>query len=79
MVLAVNTGDDKSTIESYWKASDYTFTAVRQSEGAVSRAFGVKAYPTNYVIGPDGKVLFRSVGYDQSKIARALESTKKKD
>ena len=73
--LAVNRGDSKEQIASWWSEAGFRLKAVRQDGGAVSEAFGVRAYPTNYVIGPDGKVLYRGVGYDENAIRNALEST----
>jgi len=73
--LAVNLGDSKDVIESYWKESEFSLRPVQQEGGSVSQAFGVRAYPTNYVIGPDGRILYRGVGYHEAKIRRALEST----
>ena len=76
--LAINRGDDKEEIEYWWTNSEFTLQAVRQDDEDVSEAFGVKAYPTNYVVGPDGRVIYRGVGYDQeaqAKIRLALDST----
>jgi len=73
--LCVNIGDEKSVIEKWWSDDGFTLRAARQKGGEVSEAFGVKAYPTNYVLGPDGKVLFRGVGYDEPAIRAALAST----
>ena len=72
--LCVDLGDEKSVIEKYWKEKGFTMRAVRQHESAVSDAFLVQAYPTNYLIGPDGKVLWREVGWPPRKPAplRAL-------
>lgn len=73
--LAVNIGDSKDVIAQWWQEGKFTLRAVRQSGDEVSRAFGVQAYPTNYVVGPDGQVLYRSVGYDEQAIRKALDST----
>ena len=73
--LAVNIGDDKDVIAKWWQEGKFTLRAVRQTGDEVSRAFGVQAYPTNYVVGPDGKVLYRGVGYDEESIKKALGST----
>ena len=75
--LAVNVNDPKERIAQWWKDSGFTLSAVRQKQDEVSRAFGVKAYPTNYVIGPDGKVLYRGVGYDEEALRKALAGTAK--
>ena len=76
--LAINRGDEKEQIEYWWTNSEFTLQAVRQDDEDVSEAFGVKAYPTTYVVGPDGRVIYRGMGYDQeaqAKIRLALEST----
>ena len=39
----------------------------------MSTAFGVVAYPTNYLIGPDGKIVFRATGFDETALRAALE------
>jgi len=75
--VAVNVGDSREQIEQWWTESKFTLRAVRQQGDEVSQAFGVMAYPTNYVVGPDGKVLFRCVGYDEASIRKALASTAK--
>ena len=73
--LAVNIHDDRSVIEKWWKAEGFRHKAVQQHEDDVSAAFGVTGYPTNYVLGPDGKVIWRDVGFDPAMIRGALAST----
>ena len=34
--------------------------------------YGITGAPTNYVIGPDGKVVFRCAGFDEAGIRKAL-------
>ena len=38
----------------------------------LGKAYGVQAYPTNYLIGADGKILWRSVGFDEPALRDAL-------
>ena len=73
--LAINVGDAKDVIAKYFADEKYSLRPVMQDGHTVSRAFGVKAYPTNYVIGPDGKVLWRSVGWDKAAVKEALQKT----
>ena len=75
--LAVNIGDDRAVIEKWWKAEEFKLKPVQQHEGDVSAVFGVTGYPTNYVIGPDGKVIYREVGFDVAMIRGALATTQK--
>jgi len=70
--LSVDIGDEKSVIEEYWKEKGFTMRPVRQKQSEVSDAFGVQYYPTNYLIGPDGKILWRAVGWDEKALRAAL-------
>ena len=72
VVLTVNSGDDVATIRKYFEENKFTLRVVRDA-GEVSVPYGVKAYPTNYVIGPDGKVAVRTVGYEENTLRAALE------
>jgi 5-methylcytosine-specific restriction endonuclease McrBC regulatory subunit McrC len=70
--LCVDLGDEKAVIENYWKEKGFTMRAVRQHDSAVSDAFQVLAYPTNYLIGPDGKVLWREMGWNEAALRELL-------
>lgn len=39
----------------------------------VPAKYGVKGYPTNYLLDSKGKIVFRSVGFDEAGIRKALE------
>src|SRR5262249_50863861 len=54
--LSVNANDTPEVIRAWWRDGSFQHRAVRQKGTEVSAAFGVQSYPTNYVIGPDGKV-----------------------
>ncbi len=71
--LCVNIGDEKDVINEWWEKDGFTMAAVRQDGSAVSEAFGVMAYPTNYVIGPDGKVAYRDVGWDEAAVKKLIK------
>ena len=38
----------------------------------LGRAYGVQAYPTNYLVDADGKIVWRSVGFDEAGLREAL-------
>jgi len=71
--LCVNIGDEKDVIQGWWDEAKFTLNAVRQEGSVVSDAFGVQLYPTNYLIGADGKIAWRAVGYDEAAIRKYLE------
>lgn len=77
--LCVNIGDEKDVINEWWTKEGFSLTAVRQDDDVVSAAFKVEAYPTNYVVGPDGTVLYRSVGYEEDKIRAIIGADKSQD
>ena len=73
--MAINTGDEEAEILKYVAEGKFTFPIVLGGEGskyAVGKAYGVQAYPTNYLVGPDGKVLWRGVGFDEEGLRKAL-------
>jgi hypothetical protein len=73
--LAVNFSDTPEVVRAWWKEGGFKLRPVLQHEGDVSEAFGVHAYPTNYVIGPDGKVVWAGIGYEPAMIRGAIAST----
>ena len=70
--LSVNIGDSPQVIAAWWQSGRFTQLPVMQEGDSVSRAFGVSAYPTNYVIGPDGRVQWRGIGYDEAALRKAF-------
>jgi hypothetical protein len=73
--ISVNIGDSRDVVAGWWKDERFAHEPALQQGDAVSRAFGVQAYPTNYVLGPDGRVLWRGVGWDEDALRAALAST----
>jgi len=75
-ILALNSGvDDDEVVERYWEDSGFSFPAVMDvpgEEGANARSLKAKVFPTNIVVGPDGRVLYASVGYDEARIRELL-------
>ena len=73
--IAVNYGDDKKTIDQYVKTGKFTFPIGLNGTGKndVAKVFGVMAYPTNYLLDADGKVVARFVGFDEEAMKAALK------
>jgi peroxiredoxin len=72
VVLCVNKDDQAGPILDYWIENEFLMTPVMQKKGAVDSAFGVRSWPTNYVIGPDGRVRYVSGGWDAGAVRRML-------
>ncbi len=69
----MNIGDSKEQVAEYWGDEGFNMPVGLQDRGgSVSRTFGVNVYPTNFVLGPDGKVIWRGVGWDEEAVRKAL-------
>lgn len=44
---------------------------------AIAARYGVTGYPTNFVIGKDGKVAARCLGFDEIRLRQALDAARK--
>ena len=71
--LAVNLGDSAEGIRAYFNEQKFTFKPVRQKRSEISKAFGVRAYPTNYIVAPDGTIAEGALDLNDEDIREALE------
>jgi thiol-disulfide isomerase/thioredoxin len=62
VVLAVNVQESAKTIRPFMQALKLSFPAVMDTEGAVSREYGVRALPVSFLIGRDGNIVWRAIG-----------------
>jgi len=73
--VAVNANDSEAKVQQYINENKWSFKIVMGGQGeqyTLGKAYGVQAYPTNYLVGPDGKVLWRGVGFDETGLRAAL-------
>jgi cytochrome c biogenesis protein CcmG, thiol:disulfide interchange protein DsbE len=54
VVVAVNLGDPKNSIESFVKSNKITYTVLQDGDGSISNLYHVSAYPVTYFIDRDG-------------------------
>ncbi len=74
VLLAVNPFDSVETVRSYFDREKFTFMALRDNaETQANSLYRIRAYPTTYVIGKDGKIVDHAVGYNPDKIRKAVE------
>ncbi len=77
-LLAVNVGQPKSASEKFKKDFSVTFPMLTDEKNISKELYKVEAFPTNYFITPDGKILRKIVGWlDQSQIEFVLKKYKK--
>lgn len=74
LVLGVNVFDEGDAV-AYMKDQGYGYTTLLKGD-EVARDYGVQSIPQFYLIGPDGKVLHHSVGFDpkgEEKLAKVID------
>jgi cytochrome c biogenesis protein CcmG, thiol:disulfide interchange protein DsbE len=71
-VIAVNFGEEPATARAFLARLDSELTAVLDPEGAAAAAFEVVNLPTSVLIGPDGQVIARHVGYLNEEAVNAF-------
>ena len=60
--LAVSVDEDKDVVRRFMKKNEYDFPVAR--DGEVDDDFGVSALPTIVLIGREGRIQYRHVGFD---------------
>ena len=70
-IITVNSGDDAKGIGKFWREKGLSMRVAMQGD-SVAMKYRVAAIPTNYLIGSDGKILARFVGFDEAGIRKAL-------
>lgn len=73
VVLGINVGEDKKTVERYVSRSPFPYSTLLDPNQQVAAQYGAEGLPTLVVIGPEGDVVFHNVGVtSQSRLAQAI-------
>jgi thiol-disulfide isomerase/thioredoxin len=73
-VIAVNLHEDAELAGAFLERIRVDLPAALDPDGALARAYGVVNLPTSILIGPDGTIVARHVGYlDETGITALLE------
>lgn len=76
-VLLVNRGDDSAkVVNKFLKATKFTMPVALTGKEAVKK-YGVVAFPTNYVINPEGKIVYVAEGYGENLFADMVAAVRK--
>jgi thiol-disulfide isomerase/thioredoxin len=71
-LVGINNGDDDPEINAFLKEKKISFPIVKATEATIEK-FGIQAFPTNYLLDSSGKVVYRSVGFDEAGLKAALK------
>lgn len=70
-ILLMNVRDDVQEVRAYLDENRYTFTSLDNADDLVD-AYGIRAFPSVILLGPDGIVLHAAAG-SSTEVERALE------
>lgn len=76
-VVAINCGDASEEIGPFLKGKGLTFPVALAGEGdkEISRWYGVRGFPTTYIVGPDGRIITRDTGFSESATLVSIRKT----
>ncbi|HEY5734708.1 MAG TPA: TlpA disulfide reductase family protein, partial [Gammaproteobacteria bacterium] len=61
-VVAINMAEEPAVIEEFLQKMDVDFTILLDSDGQVLRDWKVFAFPTSYILGRDGEIVYAGFG-----------------
>jgi peroxiredoxin len=62
VILAVNVRERKEEVSSFMKANAYTFPVLLDSRGTLANNYGIRAYPTTFLLDPEGRIVGGALG-----------------
>jgi thiol-disulfide isomerase/thioredoxin/outer membrane lipoprotein-sorting protein len=68
VVLAVDVGETREVVEKFLKTKSVPYPVIMGDEAGIPSAYGVSAFPTFVMIGPDGKVAATQIGFNESTL-----------
>ena len=76
-ILAINLEEPKSTVWKFRKLLNISFATLLDSEGEVTRNWGVEVFPTSYLIDTAGRVRYVAEGaleWDDAGVINVIQS-----
>ena len=76
-IVGINVDTERAEADRFIAAVPVSFALVFDPDGKMPTAFGVKAMPSSYVVGRDGKLRFANLGFhakDEQKLEAAIQA-----
>lgn len=67
VLLAINVGESSSAVKRFLESHNLSFPVLLDTKLAVSRLYGIRAFPTTFLMDKDGLIAGYKVGAFQSK------------
>jgi thiol-disulfide isomerase/thioredoxin len=77
VVIGVNEDNAAEEAAAFLKAVPVSFLIVRDNDGALAREFDLTAMPSSYVIGRDGELAVRHLGFKSAKQSEYEETLRR--
>jgi peroxiredoxin len=71
-LLVVNVGQAESVSKSFQKEFKATFPMLVDKQGITKDIYRLEAYPTNYFINPEGKIIRKIIGWVDARQVAAI-------
>ncbi len=75
-VLAVDMRESAKTVQAFLNELKVSFPTVLDTDGTVNHDYGIRALPVSFLVGRDGKILWRAIGareWDSAAARRYFE------
>ena len=80
-ILAINVGEDADTIFTFTADYPVTFPLLMDLDSSVINDYPVVGLPTTYVIGPEGRLVYRAIGtreWDDGELLKQIRALNNK-
>lgn len=75
--LPISRGEEKAVVEKFRNKMGYTFPMGLDTDQSIFNKFASNYIPRNFLIGKDGKIVFISVGFDETEFQGLIAEIKK--
>lgn len=75
--LPISRGETRETVAAFRQKTGYTFPMGLDPAQTIYARYASNYIPRNFLIGPDGKVVLASVGYDPAEFDQLVETIEK--
>ena len=75
--LPISRGEEKQTVAAFRKRMNYTFPMGLDPDQKIFRRYAQNYIPRNFLVGPDGKIILASIGYDKAEFEHLIKTIEK--
>ena len=68
VILGIDVGEKRETVEKFLTTRTIPYPVIMGDEAGIPAAYGVSAFPTFVMIGPDGRVAAHQIGFNESAL-----------